>query len=105
VNRSLGLKCAVVLALTGAAMTAGTADARRFRIGVIPVPHFSRNRDDSQSSSGDGQHLEEAHDSVTLDENGNPVPPTDIDWMPILLVLGGAALSITMVKFALKSRD
>lgn len=95
--------CASVLALLAVSAIPDSANARRFRIGVIPVPHFSGSR--SEPRNDDGQRLEAAHPSVSLDENGKPVQGEGMDWLPILLVFGGAALSILMVKMALKPSD
>jgi hypothetical protein len=89
-----------LLALAAISSLSGAAEARRFRIGVVPVPHFGGSR--SEPRNDDGQRLEEAHPSVTLDENGKPVQEPGIDWLSILLVLGGGALAIMMVRMALR---
>jgi len=81
----------------------GTAEARRFRMGVVPVPHSSGPR--TEPRNDESQPLEEPHASVTLDENGKPVQSDGVPWLSILLVLGGAGLSIMMVRMALKPSD
>jgi hypothetical protein len=101
----MGIRLTIPMALALVALSAAPnpANARRFRIGVVPVPHFSGSRGSDRPESTNGnQRLEDPHASVTVDEKGQPVSGPGIDWLPLLAILGGAGLSVTMVKLALR---